>query len=138
MILWKRSPPSDAFSSLTEGVSCLSLHWIFHLFMPWMKSPALVILSLLFAAAVYGNIDYEDARRERRLKPAKTGEKITIDGRLDEPAWNQIPAAATFIQNDPQEDQPASEKTEVRVLYDQESLYFGVYAHDSEPKRVII
>src|SRR3990172_6362403 len=138
MILWKRCPPSDAFSSLTEGVSCPSLHWIFHLFMPWMKSPALVILSLLFAAAVYGNINYEDARRERRLKPAKTGEKITIDGRLDEPAWNQAPEAANFIQTEPDTDQPASEKTEVRALYDQDYIYFGIYAHDSQPNRIIV
>jgi len=106
--------------------------------MPWMKSPALVILSLLFAAAVYGNIDYEDARRERRLKPAKTGEKITIDGRLDEPAWNQAPEAANFIQTEPDTDQPASEKTEVRALYDQDYIYFGIYAHDSQPSRIIV
>src|SRR3990172_9382333 len=138
MILWKRCPPSDAFSSLTEGVSCPSLHWIFHLFMPWMKSPALVILSLLFAAAVYGNINYEDARRERRLKPAKTGEKITIDGRLDEPAWNKGPEATNFIQTEPDTDQPASEKTEVRALYDQDYIYFGIYAHDSQPNRIIV
>ncbi|OFV99904.1 MAG: hypothetical protein A3H28_10315 [Acidobacteria bacterium RIFCSPLOWO2_02_FULL_61_28] len=108
------------------------------MFMPWMKSPALVILSLLFAAAVYGNIDYEDARRERRLKPAKTGEKITIDGRLDEPAWNQAPEAANFIQTEPDTDQPASEKTEVRALYDQDYIYFGIYAHDSQPSRIIV
>ena len=66
----------------------------------------------MFAAALFGEINYESARLERRLKPTKTSEKITIDGRLDEPGWVQTPVAANFIQNDPKEDEAASEKTE--------------------------
>jgi len=103
-----------------------------------IKSLSLLLIAWIFAAALFGEINYESARLERRLKPTKTSEKITIDGRLEEPAWVQTPVAANFIQNDPKEDEAASEKTEVRVLYDHESLYFGIYAYDSEPKRVII
>src|SRR6185295_6106669 len=33
---------------------------------------------------------------------------------------------------------PASEKTEVRVLYDSDNIYFGVYAYDSQPRSIII
>ena len=94
---------------------------------------------LLLATTLYGeSINYESARLERRLKAVKTAEKITVDGQLDEPAWQQAPAAASFIQSEPQVDQPASEKTDVRALYDKDNIYFGVYAHDSEPKRAIV
>ena len=93
---------------------------------------------LLFVTALYGEINYEAARLERRLKAVRTAERVTVDGRLDEPAWSQAPVAAGFIQNDPRPDEPASEKTEVRVLYDNENLYIGVYAYDSEPNRLII
>jgi len=93
---------------------------------------------LLFVRALYGEINYESARLERRLKAVRTAERVTVDGRLDEPAWSQAPVATGFIQNDPRPDEPASEKTEVRVLYDNENLYIGVYAYDSETGRLII
>ncbi len=92
----------------------------------------------LCATALYGQINYDSARLERQLKPFRTAETITLDGRLDEPAWSQAPVATEFIQNEPQVDNPASEETEVRVLYDSENLYFGVYAYDAEPSRIII
>ncbi len=93
---------------------------------------------LVLTPALFGNINYEAARLERRLKAVKTTEKITVDGRLEEPAWGQAPLATDFIQNEPREDQPASENTSVRVLYDDDNLYFGVHARDPEPSRLVI
>jgi hypothetical protein len=63
---------------------------------------------------------------------------ITLDGVLDEPAWAEAPIAQHFIQNEPREGAPATYDTEVRVLYDDESLYFGVFARDDEPGRIIV
>ena len=40
---------------------------------------------------------------------------IEIDGRLDEIAWSEAPPITDFTQNDPNEGQPVSEPTEVRV-----------------------
>ena len=96
------------------------------------------IVALLFATALYGQIDYVSARLERRLRPMKTSEPITVDGQLDETSWAQTEVAGDFIQNEPQVDQPASEATEVLVLYDHENLYIGIRARDSEPQRVIV
>ena len=100
------------------------------------------IVGLVFAAGLsttlYGEIDYVSARLERRLKPMKTGERITVDGELQEAAWSQAEAAGDFIQNEPQVDQPATEATDVRVLYDQENLYIGIVARDSEAEQVIV
>ncbi len=84
------------------------------------------------------DINYEAIRLERRLRAVKITEKITIDGRLDEPAWAGASRAIEFTQREPDEGESASEKTEVAVLYDSENLYFGVIAHDSEAGRVII
>ncbi|HZG41562.1 MAG TPA: DUF5916 domain-containing protein, partial [Longimicrobium sp.] len=58
---------------------------------------------------------------------------VRVDGRLDDAAWGGATAAAEFTQLDPAEGQPASERTEVRVLYDDEALYLGVRLHDSAP-----
>jgi Domain of unknown function (DUF5916) len=63
------------------------------------------------------------------------GEHITLDGRLDEPAWTRALPAGDFIQQDPDNGTPATEQTEVRILYNHESLYMGVTCFDSEPDR---
>jgi len=83
-------------------------------------------------------IDYATARHERRLQAVRLAGEITLDGRLDEPAWLDAPIAKNFIQNDPLEGQPATYDTEVRVLYDDEAIYFGVFARDEEPAAIIV
>jgi hypothetical protein len=59
--------------------------------------------------------------------------RIHLDGRLDEPAWAQAPVTDVFTQIDPLEGQPASQKTEVRVVYDDDALYVGARLYDSGP-----
>jgi hypothetical protein len=62
---------------------------------------------------------------------------ITLDGLPDEAAWSDAPIASHFLQNDPREGEPATFDTEVRVVYD-DALYFGVFAKDDEPGRLIV
>ena len=83
-------------------------------------------------------IDYAAARLDRRLPAARSTSPITLDGVLEEPAWAGAPMATNFIQNDPREGERATFETEVRVLYDDEALYFGVFAQDDEPGRLIV
>ncbi len=58
---------------------------------------------------------------------------IRLDGKLDEAAWTVAPVTDAFTQIDPNEGQPASQKTEVRVVYDDDALYVGVRLHDNGP-----
>jgi hypothetical protein len=58
---------------------------------------------------------------------------IELDGRLDERAWEAAPVTDSFTQVNPDEGKPASQKTEVRVVYDDEALYVGVRLHDTGP-----
>ncbi len=59
-----------------------------------------------------------------------------IDGDLSDPAWQRASVIDEFYQVDPQPLAPATERTEVRFLYDAEQLYVAVYCHDREPDRV--
>ena len=72
----------------------------------------------------------------RVLTPAITSEPIVIDGVLEDAWANAVPGSG-FIQKDPQVGVPATEQTEVRVLYDQSSIYVAVYCYDSDPSRII-
>ena len=84
------------------------------------------------------SIDYSTAHLERRLDAARATGSITLDGVLDEPSWAAAPMANHFVQNDPREGEPATFDTEVRILYDDDAVYFGVFARDEEPGRIIV
>ena len=72
-----------------------------------------------------------------RLEAVKVGAGPQIDGRLDDKVWSQAPVATGFTQFSPDYLAPATERTEVRVLYDDLNLYIGATVYDSDPKRVI-
>ncbi|MBI4545072.1 MAG: carbohydrate binding family 9 domain-containing protein, partial [Gemmatimonadetes bacterium] len=65
------------------------------------------------------------------------GETIRLDGVLDEAVWGRAAAARAFKQREPLQGEPASEETEVRVLYDGELLILGVLARDREPEQIV-
>ena len=60
-----------------------------------------------------------------------------IDGLLNEPPWQQAPPLTNFMQAEPFEGDPASEGTEVRILYDDDAIYVGVTLHDSDPSQIV-
>jgi hypothetical protein len=60
-------------------------------------------------------------------------EQIELDGVLDEPAWQRAPAAGRFLQREPATGMPATEATEVRLVYEGGRVVLGVVLHDSEP-----
>ncbi len=62
-----------------------------------------------------------------------TEDAVKIDGYLNEKIWQQAAIATGFTQRDPKDGSPATERTEVRVLYSNEAIYVGVRAIDSEP-----
>ncbi|MGH9670219.1 MAG: DUF5916 domain-containing protein [Terriglobales bacterium] len=71
-----------------------------------------------------------------RLRALRVSETIKIDGRLDEPAWARAEVATDFRQEEPKEGEPATEKTEIRVLFDDRNLYIGIRAFDSDAEHV--
>lgn len=61
---------------------------------------------------------------------------VEIDGKLDESSWELAPVLTDFTQYNPDEGSPATEKTEVKVLFSKDALYIGVRAHDSEADKI--
>ena len=78
-----------------------------------------------------------ETNRERYQIPAVRVEQgPVIDGVLDDQAWVQAHLINEFVQQEPLEGAPATQRTEVRVLFDGANLYVGVLAFDSSPERV--
>jgi cellulose/xylan binding protein with CBM9 domain/uncharacterized protein DUF5916 len=68
----------------------------------------------------------------------ETSEAPTIDGDLSDPAWAKATVLPSLKQRQPDYLADSTERTVVRVMYDENNLYFGVYLHDSEPDKIVV
>ncbi len=67
----------------------------------------------------------------------ETSRPPEIDGKLDDPAWEEaIPYNEYFFQQEPLDRRPSSQKTEVRVLQDEKNLYFGIQCFEEDPSKI--
>ena len=82
--------------------------------------------------------DFEAVRLTKIITAVRITDAIALDGRLDEPVWKLATPAGDFIQRVPTNGMPSGERTEVRVLYDGDNLYFGITCYDSQPSRIVV
>jgi len=67
----------------------------------------------------------------------KTTSKIIIDANLNEDAWNNAALADSFINKWPTDSGKAKLQTEIKILYDEQFIYFGIKANLSDKQPVI-
>jgi hypothetical protein len=91
------------------------------------------LLFLAWSPAAHGQPVAPTTPPRPSLAAARVTGPIVVDGHLDEPDWQQAQAATEFTQRDPDEGKPASERTEARILLDEEAIYIGVRMFDSNP-----
>jgi hypothetical protein len=63
---------------------------------------------------------------------------LRFDGLLDEPYYADVAAVSEFLQAEPQEGAPATEKTEVWVFYDDQNVYVAARCWESDPNHMIV
>jgi hypothetical protein len=95
-----------------------------------------LLVSVSSASAERITIQSSDGRRAVQAVEIRT--PIVLDGVLDDEAWTGAEVAGEFVQAEPDEGQPASESTEVRVAFDREALYIAVYCRDREAANLIV
>ncbi len=61
----------------------------------------------------------------------------TIDGQLDEPVWRTALPISGFVQHEPFEGAPATERTEIRIVFDSEAIYVGGWMLDRDPSGIV-
>lgn len=67
----------------------------------------------------------------------RTATPPVVDGVPSESAWQAAPPLADFVQREPADGQPASEPTELRILFDDDALYVAVWAYDSRADAIV-
>lgn len=89
------------------------------------------------ALGAQGSGESGASRRVPGLRAVRVaGARVVIDGKLDDAAWAAAPVATDFIQQTPAPGEPATERTEARVLYDDEAVYVAVKSFDSRPDSI--
>ena len=71
------------------------------------------------------------------MSASRTASPPRIDGYLNDDVWRSVEPISDFTQLEPDEGKPATERTEVRLLYDDGALYFGCMMYDTEPNRIV-
>ena len=67
------------------------------------------------------------------VRPTRTDIPPDIDGSLDDEVWQTAAKLTEFVQYQPIDGAPASEPTEIYIAYDSDHIFFGFYAHYSDP-----
>ncbi|NOY38643.1 MAG: carbohydrate binding family 9 domain-containing protein [Chlorobi bacterium] len=94
-------------------------------------TPILFLVFLNTSFPGYSQTSFPDT-----LQAYFTDEKIVMDGRLDEGCWQQAMKISNFTQRELNEGHPATEKTIVKILYNNKTLYIGVWCYDDEPDKI--
>ena len=98
----------------------------------WSLLAKVVTVLVALASSLQAQDSEQSQHGRRPLRVLRVEQPPQLDGILDEPAWQQAEVASDFLQEDPSEGMPATESTEVRILYDGANLYFGVICFDSD------
>jgi hypothetical protein len=85
-------------------------------------------------AATYG----KDAEGRITIRAIRLREPLKLDGILEEPVYREHEPASHFIQQEPNEGAPASERTEAWVMFDGDHIYVAARCYDSEPERMVV
>src|SRR5262245_37616310 len=96
---------------------------------------AISALLLLFTLALEAQNGI--SKTTHQLHAIRTQDKITIDGSLEDAVWAKAPIEWDFIQRDPIQGADPTERTEMRIAYDDTAIYFAVRLFDKEPRKIV-
>ena len=88
---------------------------------------------------LFSSIIYSSPNSDRFTKAYQAESAPIIDGDvLNDPAWESIPAITTFTQKTPDEGEPISERTVVKIMYSEKYFFLSVVAFDNDPNKIVI
>ena len=104
--------------------------------MPVLRRCGRCLVAVLLAVLPAGAANAE-AVAHRRVAAVRVDASPRIDGRLDDPAWEQAARLGSLRQVEPHENADPTEPTDARILQDGRFLYVGVRCFDREPAKVV-
>ncbi|RNI31526.1 DUF5916 domain-containing protein [Rufibacter latericius] len=99
-----------------------------------MKYVCLLLLCLCSTLITYAQTAPKETKQ---IAAGRTATPPKLDGIPDEDIWKQVEPATGFTQMNPANGSPAKQRTEVRVLYDDEAVYVGAILFDTAPDSIL-
>ena len=103
----------------------------------FLRFRGIAISLLVFVLLHVGIASLHAEPHNKQIKAYRTYQSIEIDGDLTEEDWQHAEVMDRFVQVEPYEGADLSEPMELRILYDDENIYFGFTCHDSEMSKLI-
>ena len=101
-----------------------------------MKTPViLLVLGFLFISLL--SVAQDKELVQKTTTAYRTNSPLKIDGDLNEADWQKAIIATGFRQRDPMPGDAASQKTEIRILYDNRAIYIGAMMYDTNPDSIL-
>jgi hypothetical protein len=72
------------------------------------------------------------------IRAIRLTEPLRIDGKLDEAIYSQVTGISDFVQMEPHAGLPATEKTELWILFDDKNVYVAFRCWESHPERMVV
>jgi hypothetical protein len=95
------------------------------------KAWRVLVLSPILCTTVASSLGKQAPVPTKEIKAVRVDEPPKVDGEFDDPVWIGVERARDFIQTEPNTGEPASEPTEVRMVFTEKSLFFAVQCFDS-------
>ncbi|MCY4553166.1 MAG: DUF5916 domain-containing protein [Candidatus Poribacteria bacterium] len=103
----------------------------------YLRNIKLSLLLWMCVLFVPHGVNAQTERELPRMSAHRISEEIKIDGILDEPIWQNVEPIRQLYQIQPDQGDPATEQSEVRIMYDGKKLYFGFIFYDSEMDKIV-
>ena len=97
------------------------------------KAIGIVIITILLSGNLFAN-KFIDGKRVYETKRA--GNDLVINGLLDDEAWSLVKWQSEFKQSEPNDGNKPSQETSFKILYDDNNLYVGIRAYDTNPDSI--
>jgi hypothetical protein len=98
---------------------------------------SLLAACVLCCTSVYAQSTFDPPTSPVEIRVEKATHKINIDGNLDEASWKYAKPITELVQYEPRQGEAPSLKTEIRILFDENNLYFSGVCYDSAGRKGI-
>ncbi len=90
----------------------------------------------LFTALLITSFVFSQHSEPSQIIASPTTEKIKLDGLLNEACWEKALKIDNFTQREQNEGEPATEKTQIAIVYNTNEIYFGIWCFDQEAEKI--
>ena len=95
------------------------------------------ILFILAFGLLISQPAFTGDERTYQIVANRTHSQIEIDGQFNESDWQSAQKVSNFVQVEPDPGQESTQRTEVRILYDTNNIYFGFTCYDTDISKLV-